>query len=507
MPRATETELKFLVSPEAAAELWSHPALRAPGRTQHLRSVYFDTPGRRLRQSRMALRLRDTGKGKVQTLKHHAGGPFARGEWETRVTGDGLDLEALSETPAAKVLDKDDRGLEPVFATEVERRVRTWASEGALIEVGYDLGELTAGQRHAPIREVELELKQGDPGALFTLARRLAADVDLRLSFESKSDRGYRLEDDSELEPRSAQPVELDPGASAAGAFKIMALSCLAQAAANAEILADHARPEALHQLRVGVRRLRAVIKAFDPIVAGPEGDAVGSELQWLAAELDEARDLDVLTAETYAGALRRLRPDGLAPLGRRLIEAKASAYERATAAVRSRRCGQLWLEAAAWIETGDWTRNDDPVAASARALDARRFSAEALDHLWKVVRKRARRWDRLDARGRHKLRIRAKRMRYVSELVSPLFQARAKEIRRFGKALKRMQACLGDLNDIAVARDKSLAVSGADGPELGFALGRVVGLREVDEPALRQGAERALDAFCRAKPFWRDAS
>ena len=113
MPRPTETELKFLLSREAAAKLWSHPALRAPGRTQRLRSVYFDTPGRRLHLGHMALRLRETGKKKVQTLKHYAGdGGFSRGEWETEIHGDGIDTAALSNTPAAKALKRDKGKLE-----------------------------------------------------------------------------------------------------------------------------------------------------------------------------------------------------------------------------------------------------------------------------------------------------------------------------------------------------------------------------------------------------------
>ena len=508
MPRPTETELKFLLSPEAAAELWLHPALRAPGRTQRLRSVYFDTPGRGLHLGRMALRIRETGKKKVQTLKHYAGdSAFSRGEWETEVQGDGIDTAALSNTPAAKALKRDKGKLEPVFVTEVERRIRHCTADAALIEVGFDVGELSAGDRHAPIHEVELELKRGDPSALFILARRLAADIDIRLSFESKSERGYRLDEGAELEPRGAEPPELDPGTSAASAFKALSLSCLGQAAANADILSGHSRPEALHQLRVGLRRLRAVIKAFEPIVAGQEADAVDAELEWLAGELDEARDLDVLMSESYRSALRRLPPDGLAALGRRLIQARTEAYERAVKAVQSRRCAQLWLETAAWIETGAWARYDDPVSASARALDVRSFACEALDHLRKVVLKRAARWPRLDARGRHKLRIRAKRLRYVAELVLPLFRDREKKIRSFRKALRQMQTCLGQLNDITGARDRALAAAGAESPELGFALGRVVGWREAEEPALRKAAERALKTFRRAEPFWRAPS
>ena len=506
-PRPTETELKFLLSREAAEALWSHPALRAPGRTQRLRSVYFDTPERRLHAGRMALRLRETAAGQVQTLKHYSGdGAFSRGEWEIGVGGDVIDTDALSDTPAAKALKGTDARLEPVFVTEFERRIRSYTAEGALIEVAFDVGELIAGERRSPIHEVELELKRGDPSALFNLARRLAADVDIRLSFESKSARGYRLAEDAELEPRKAERLDLEPGTTAADAFKAMAVSCLGRAAVNAEIVVGHGQPEALHQMRVGLRRLRAVIKAFEPILAGHEADAVNAELEWLAGELDDARDLDVFMSETYRPALRRLPPDGLAALGRRLMEARTGAYDRTARAIRSRRCAQLWLEAAAWIETGEWVRRDDPVAASARALDVRSFACDALDHLMKVTRKRAGRWDRLDAGGRHQLRIRAKRLRYMAELFAPLLAGRDKPYRRFQAVLKTLQACLGDLNDIAGARRNALASSGAEAPELTFTLGRIVGRREAGEPRLLEAAKGAVRQFRRVEPFWRPA-
>ncbi len=502
--RPVETELKFLVSREAAAELWSHPALKAPEQTRQLRSVYYDTAGWKLRRQRLALRLRDTGEGLVQTLKQQGGeGGFDRGEWEQKVAGDGIDLDALSDTPAAEAVRRKD-ALEPVFVTRVERSLRSCAEDGALIEVGYDVGELEAGDRRAPIRELELELKRGDVSVLFDLARRLSADIDIRLSFESKSERGYRLAENAELDARTSQIITLDPKMSARTAFRTLAISCLGQAAANAEILAEVPRPEAVHQMRIGIRRLRAVIKAFEPMLPGADGEAVEAELKWLAGELDPARDLDVLISSSYIRAVHALDDRGLADLGRRLLDAQTRAYRTATAAASSRRCAQLWLEAAAWIEAGSWTRSDDPVVARARDLPIRRFAADALDRLRKAVRKRARRWSRLDEHGRHKLRIRAKRVRYAAELFEGLFPKAGRRRKAFLKSLKAMQGCLGDLNDIASARQRALEHSGLKDAASAFALGRVVGWREVDQEPLKRAAAREVRAFCEAKPFWR---
>lgn len=502
--RPTETELKFLVSREAAAAVWSHPALRAPKQTRKLRSVYYDTPQWELRRQRMALRLRDTGEGVVQTLKQQGGeGAFDRGEWERKVEGDAIDFAALAETPAAKALD-GECALEPVFVTQVERSLLSCAKDGALIEIGYDVGEFEAGDRRAPIRELELELKQGDVGVLFDLARNLSADIDIRLSFESKSERGYRLADDAELSAHTSETIPLDPATPAGLAFKALAISCLGQAASNAEILAEVARPEAVHQMRIGIRRLRAVMKAFEPILPGEDAKAVEEELKWLAGELDPARDLDVLISSSYIRAVHSLNDQGFAGLGQRLLDAQTKAYRTASAAARSRRCAELWLEAAAWIEAGGWTRSDDPIAVHPRDLPINRFAAEALGHLRKVVLKRARRWAQLDERGRHKLRIRAKRLRYCAELFQGLFPNHPRRRKSFLGSLKAMQGCLGDLNDIASARQRALDHSGLKEPGTAFALGRVVGWREADELPLKRAAAKEVEAFCAARPFWR---
>ena len=501
--RPTETELKFLVSQEAATALRSHPALQAPEQSQKLRSTYFDTASRRLQRGRMALRLRDDGQEILQTLKQSGGpGAFSRGEWERTVDGESIDREALAGTPAFRALGRH-AVLEPVFVTSVDRNLRRCTPRGAMIEVAYDVGELEAGERRAPIRELELELKSGAASALFDLARRLVADVDIRLSFESKSERGYRLADQVELQPRKAQTVALDPKMPAAAAFKALAVSCLAQAAANAELLAGVARPEAVHQMRIGLRRLRAVMKAFEPMLPGEDAKLVEAELKWLAGELDPARDLDVLISAGYRPALEALDDRGFAPLGRQLLAGQTKAYRRAQAAARSRRCAQLWLEAAAWIQIGTWTRAEEAVVVRVRELPIRRFAMEALDHLLKVVCKRCRRWPKLDARGRHKLRIRAKLLRYAAELFLPLFLGRTKRRKAFVKSLKALQGLLGDLNDIHSAREDALGNSGADDPGIAFALGRMVGWREFDETALKTAAGRQVKAFADARPFW----
>src|SRR5438067_8708097 len=135
------------------------------------------------------------------------------------------------------------------------------------------------------------------------------------------------------------------------------------------------------------------------------------------------------------------------------LAEQRLSSEERARNAVQSERFRQLSLRLATWLEIGDWRhprtdllreRGDTPVAISA---------AEQLRRRSKKIRKRGRLLAKLDQRGRHRLRIRAKKLRYAAEFFETVFPSKKSSKRRtaFLSALEDMQDCLGDLNDIAV--------------------------------------------------------
>ena len=489
---ATETELKFRLGPGAVVRLSGHPALQGPQTSQSLRSVYFDTPDGVLRAAGCGLRVRTTPDGFVQTLKRQtAPGQTARDEWEVPVVSEALDSAALKATPAHRLLKGRRRDLSPRFATTVVRRIRMVDWEGARIEVAFDAGELTADDKRDPIYELELELKAGDPAALFSLARRLARDLAIVPVFESKSERGWRLAEGESRAPRRAVATPLSSDATTTTAFRRIAMACLAQVSANAELLRIVRRPEAVHQMRVGLRRLRAAVGAFKPLLPAPERERIETELKWLARESDAARDLDVFIRDAFHPTALEAPSPGLAALGHHLLTARSQAYDRVLGAVASSRYALLMLETTAWIETA--ALPDEPVAP---------FAAEALNRLHRQVEQRARDLADLDAEARHHLRIRAKRLRYAAEFFADLFPSRRRRS-RYLKALEQLQDSLGALNDLAVARDRIPSEAALDDAEVAFAAGRVIGRRERDEAALLAAAVKASRRFHDAQPFW----
>jgi triphosphatase len=202
-----EREIKLALPPEqanAAAQYFFERTGDA-GREVPLDNIYFDTPSLALTQAKIALRLRKTPSGWLQTLKAAGtaeGGLHSRHEWETPVAGEALDIDALAaacdDAQALDVLRRAAPQLGEIFRTRFTRRLWLLAVGGAQIEAAIDRGEVTAdvdgATRSTPISEIELELIEGDEPALHALAAELSSKVPgLAPENVNKAQRGYRL--------------------------------------------------------------------------------------------------------------------------------------------------------------------------------------------------------------------------------------------------------------------------------------------------------------------------
>lgn len=508
-----ETELKFEVDAAAAKRLSENLELPSEGDLRKLRSVYYDTPDADLRAQGYALRVRDDGRRRVQTLKHGGDGlGIHRGEWEVEVKGPGPDVGAAGDSPLSDVLGKREAAqLAPAFEVKVERTTRELVVDGGVVEVALDRGMVSAGGSGEAVLELELELKHGSPQALFTLARDLSGVAPMSLSFASKAERGYALKDGETLAPIHAVDPALSRGDDAAGAFKAIAGAALAQIADNARVLRRVRRIEALHQLRVGARRFRSAISLFKPMLADREVEHIKTELKWLTHEMDDARNLDVFISDTFRAAAKR-HGDwiGLAQLGKALLSAQTKAYERAEAAVTSDRFRALLLEAAAWIEAGPWstTRNGAIVALRRRPIGI--AAKQILDERRHKILKRGRKLAGLGPHARHKLRIQVKKLRYATGFFASLYGGkRGKPHGRFSRVMGDLQDGLGELTDMAAAGGLTAKLAGAeaDGAEtaaqLAFAAGLVAGERQTGYGGALKTTVKTFRKFRHAKAYW----
>lgn len=442
-----EVELKFELAPEAHGAFRKLPALaQATARRTRLHALYFDTPDFRLRSREMALRLRRSGKRWTQTLKAgHSGtaGLHSRDEWEHDRPGPVLDLTLLEGTPIAEEPELAE-GLDEVFQVDVRRT--TWqveVSPGNRVEVALDRGEVRRGQAHEPVSEVEIESVEGDPMAVFELAERLIEPARLRPSAVTKAQRGYRLAQAQPAQPAKARDVTLDAGMSPSQAARALVGAALEQIQANEAGVLAREGPEYLHQLRVGLRRLRSALKVFR---AWPElPPDTREELRWIAALTAPARDWDVLATSTLPSMLGAFGDDRVARSTRARIGARRKAAHAALReALASPRYARLMLALARWLA------QPAPVPDPARGTLVE-FARKVISKRRRKLMSDAQQLSSLTTAERHALRLDAKRLRYALDGMASLF--RAKRVEAYLAVLSDIQDDLGRANDAAVAQ------------------------------------------------------
>ena len=273
------------------------------------------------------------------------------------------------------------------------------------------------GPRATPISEVELELKRGATAELFRLARALAETVPLRLAVKTKSERGFELLADADFAVEKAGDLDIKPEVTIADAFRAIARNCLRQIIVNEPAMCA-GRAEALHQMRVGLRRLRAAISIFADVLGESGEERIKAELRWITQELGPARDLDVFAADVLK-PLQAAHPDdeGVGAAHRDFEERRKTAYARAAGSVRSDRFRNALLDIAEWIEVGAWGSRE--IAASGLIAP---YAAKELARLRKQIKKRGADLRQRSVHQRHRLRIRAKRLRYAIEFFASTF-------------------------------------------------------------------------------------
>ncbi|MEO1192168.1 MAG: CYTH and CHAD domain-containing protein [Pseudomonadota bacterium] len=457
---ANEIEVKLAVTGTALERLRRSPLLRtlASGRRARrveLESTYFDTPDLDLKAEGMALRVRKQGNRRIQTVKLAKSSSLVSlrevRELEADVSGDNLDLLAI-EDPAIRdwlVADGVAERLGPVFTTRITRHILPLRLIESEIEVAFDEGVVIAGKLQEPLCEVELELLSGAPDYLLQLAIAIGEQTEFQLETRSKAARGYSLVKPQVVEPFFAQRGGLGGTTTAGGAFERIAHECLEQIRGNeAALLSGYRGSEAVHQFRVGVRRLRAALSLFRPLVASGVDVQLSDDLKWLQNTFGPARDWDVFREETLALLRHRLpQEEGLALLSVQADGMGLKAYDSALSVLRSHRYAMLILRLEYWLRNGAW-HSSEPGQVAQPVGD---FAAAALARRAKQVLKRGKEQNPEEEETLHALRIAGKKLRYALEFFRDVLNEKgAKEAIGLSK---RLQDCLGSLNDAAVSR------------------------------------------------------
>jgi triphosphatase len=506
-----ESEVKFEASTRDLRRLAAARILRRGDgelpRHKYLVSTYFDTPKLLLRKNGVSLRVRQTGKKRVQTIKTVNGGiSLSRREWEHKLQGDEPDLRAARGTALEPLLSgKLKRDLKPIFATHVQRTFLPLRSGNSRIELALDEGHVRAGRKSSPLAEVELELKKGTASDLFKAARLVAGLAPIKLALKSKSEQGYDLIADQPSRAFHGSEIILRHDTSIAAAFQVIGRSVLRHIAAN-EPAVRAADPDGVHQMRVGVRRLRAAIAVFSELLDSRQTEQIKRDLKWLAGKLAPVRDLDVFLKGKIASFEGSDSPTaGLPELKSELIYRRDIAAEAAKAAIATARYRLLIFNILEWIEDGKWLRQ--PRAQGKRRI--RPFAADLFERRTRKARRKAKKAGEVNAHARHRLRIAIKKLRYALYFFETLYShdGSAKALSRYKKYLKDLQDNLGALNDIAVHQKlaaRLAAGSGGPKPELvSFAAGMIAGCERSEIQPILTEVTATARKLRGARSFW----
>ena len=512
LPAHTEIELKLVTDPAHLRALLNAPVIlahaRNKGRVRHLTTVYCDTPEGALEQAGIAFRIRQCGNRFIIGVKRacpDGSSPLQRDEWEAPAEGDAPDPSPVLPLVPADVQALLTSGpLQPVFTTRLRRHTLRLSLAGGVVEVAFDQGLVQAKNRATPISEIEIELKAGSPAAVYDVASHLAELAPLRPSVRSKAERGFALAFDRPLPGHREARAELSGEFSLDDALLAILRSIVAHLLANQAAAEDGRDPEGVHQMRVGLRRLRAVLTLIRRFAPSAVLDSLRADARWLATALGDARNWDVFLLDLLPVVAHGCSAiEGFGALEAAVRTHRASVYEKTHEALSAPRAGRFHILLGAWIEQRGWRVGAAPEALAMLTAPALAFAGPVLARRQRKVLKRGRHFRHLAPHERHRVRIAVKRLRYSTDFFLSLGGA-SKSSRRYLHHLSELQELLGSYNDMAATPDRAAELAGyALSPSAQTALGAVIGWQAHGLVRIEPDLRAAWHAFRHAATPW----
>lgn len=513
-----ELELKFAV-PSYQQSILRKNIDTKTAQQQRLSAYYFDTPNQDLAKKGIALRIRFEDSQWVQTLKTAGDGVAKRVELNTVLsligTPDTLDVSSLvpdvsliteptvvAQLTSIMPLDQLAQALTVQYFTDVQRTSRQIKKNNSRIEIAYDIGKVSIGRLNSQkpannhgltqsdIHEIEFELLEGDPSDLIDIAKTWCKKYKLYLSTVTKAQRGSLLLANKQF----AQPVKADlamlqlhKGISQFAFLQAVVNNCLVQILPNASAIAEGSPDGNLvHQLRVGIRRLRTALKHFKfaQDYIDPNWLMV---LKQTFSLLGEYRDKEILQIKTQPL---------LESVGAPHVEWSTAVDIMPIDAVRANDFQILLLELIGFTHL--------PVPAD--NPKAKAPVAKKLEKLFTAIAAASDKFASLDTDSQHGVRKDLKSLRYVSEFAAPLFAnqtngkkgKKATKLNAFLQYLEPAQDVLGEYNDNVVGHANYLEKAKTD-PNALFAVGWFSGR----EQASAEQCAVSVKTVKNAPKFW----
>jgi CHAD domain-containing protein len=295
----------------------------------------------------------------------------------------------------------------------------------------------------------------------------------------TKAKRGVMLSTGLVELPIVKTPVpQLHADMSVDTAIREMTRACLvgimANASAAASGLGGH---EHVHQVRIGIRKLRTVLKVFGGYSTAIDPEW-GEQLALVFAKLGTSRDRDVVLHE-WAATLHEAGAPNIVP--------PPASHDDPASVLRGEDFSMLILDLLDHVHSPGLPGDGDLTATVSKEL--RRLRRKSLRH--------AKDFTNLAVTQQHDVRKRVKQLRYVAELTASLYSE--KKVKRYVQAISPAQEALGTLNDVGVAGELYRTMTFAD-PQAWFAVGWLSSRRD----EIVQTCVRPLRDAAKATPYWK---
>ena len=503
---SSEFEIKLLFPKNRLEAIEKFIVSKGGIRRQHLQAAYIDTSDFLLTQAGIAFRLRKEGRQWVQTLKVSTPNPLERLEHNVTLSAAGNAIPSWSfelhqnhdsgkylykRFPKLRVED-----LKICYQTDIWRRKAVVNTRQGSIEYALDIGSiysnLSTGVIASSVQELEIELKQGDFRNVLHHAQNIIKVHKAYIDTRSRSERGFLLASGLKASPAlRAKSISLKNAENIHEIIELLIHSCLAQVLANQSVLSAEYEnySEYLHQLRVGLRRLKVLFKylARHDIFISDEG---ADTFKKAFDRLGQYRDNDYVT-----GVLNPI----LSSLGG--PEIKLSSIKDLPSPshiTRDKEFQLLLLELMSVglspvkpiAEPGDSKRTKEELIAF------RKMATKLIDGGFHFVSDRVSIFSTLRDEEIHSLRKKMKFMRYSLEFFKDY--CNKNKYSNFFKAISVALECFGLFNDICVAITRIEGLT-QDDPNLLFALGWL----KAERQRIRSLCEKSAKKFVQTEIAW----
>jgi CHAD domain-containing protein len=296
---------------------------------------------------------------------------------------------------------------------------------------------------------------------------------------------------------RNTPPAAFGPKSRRIDVFASLLAASANQITSGRRIILGSDDPKGPHQIRIGLRRLRSVLKALRPLVGLSAVQAIETRARDVARWIGELRDLDALM-NAICMPLSEMVPDrqGFARLQKTLIEHR----EAKQAEIRTLLEGVVWGKLQTDLDL--LSRVLESIEAPDRSILG--YAREVLNKRWRKLFKLGCRLDELSIEARHEMRKLLKQLRYLSEFFAPVF-VKTKKASQFIAEIKQLQDVFGYLNDVELAR----RLLGPETPLAGksehaAAAYFILGWHEAEAQHVWTGANEAWDRLQHAPKFWK---